>query len=555
MNVARLHLANFKRFTDLTIDLSSCAGAPKLVLLIGANGSGKSSVFDAFEYLSARHKGEPQGLDAFGFGLRKDGGAAYARYLKKDLDAETSVSCSFGGGFEISRSNESQATASPPHWDVHSAFYGRSSLRTIPELRGVRGGREGVGADSDRPRRYIDQDRRFETDVSEMTTRIHDEVWESHFDADQLRAKFLDPLNEALARIFANGSPTQLHLTRISPALENRPPDIRFRKGASEIHYDLLGSGEKEVFNILLNLFVRSEHYANTIYFIDELDVHLHTRLQHALVREVVDHWIPDCSQLWTASHSLGFIEYASDAPDAAIIDFDDLDFDRPQVLTPSPKSAEIFDIAVPRDSALKVFPNKTLVLVENTDAPLYNAIDDLPDLLFVGVRDKNAVGLRVRADEDLCGLIDRDYLGAGEVEVLRREQPRLFVLGYYSIESYLLHPRNLAEVSPPDFDETEYRRLVRDCMTAARDRLLTTLERSRNSYEVLKTLPRDTKERAVQEIATATASDDFETFYPFLNMKNQRPGTYLGPFNLQDLDLARTEWMRRAIATVLGVA
>ena len=58
MNVTRLRLANFKRFTDLTIDLSSCAGAPKLVLLIGANGSGKSSVFDAFEYLSAHHKGE-----------------------------------------------------------------------------------------------------------------------------------------------------------------------------------------------------------------------------------------------------------------------------------------------------------------------------------------------------------------------------------------------------------------------------------------------------------------------------------------------------------------
>ena len=58
MNVTRLRLENFKRFTDLTIDLSSCAGAPKLVLLIGANGSGKSSVFDAFEYLSAAHKGD-----------------------------------------------------------------------------------------------------------------------------------------------------------------------------------------------------------------------------------------------------------------------------------------------------------------------------------------------------------------------------------------------------------------------------------------------------------------------------------------------------------------
>ena len=555
MNLTRLRLENFKRFTDLTIDLSSFAGAPKLVLLIGANGSGKSSVFDAFEYLSAPHKEASPGRDVWEYALRKgNGGPGYSAYLKKDSTADMSVSCSFGGGFEIRRSNDSPATTSPPTWDVKSAFYGRSSLRTIPELRG--GHRTGgpVGADRDRPRRYIDPDTRFETDVSEMTKRIHDEVWESQFDSDRLRAQFVDPLNDALTRIFANGSPTRLQLTRISPALEDRPPDIRFTKGTSEIHYDLLSSGEKEVFNILLNLFTRREHFTSTIYFIDELDVHLHTRLQHALIREVVEHWIPDYSQLWTASHSLGFIEYAGDAEDAAIIDFDDLDFDRPQTLTPAPKSAAIFDIAVPRDSALKVFPNKTLVVCENQDALLYNATE-LPGLLFVGARDKNAVGLQTRASAELRGLVDRDFIGSEEIEVLRLEQPQLFVLGYYSIESYLFHPRNLAEASPPGFDETEYRRLIQERMVGIRDHLLMTLERSRNSYEVIKTLPQETKARAMQEIAAATASDDFETFYPFLDMKNQRPGDYLAPFNLQRLDLARTDWMRDAMAAVLGVA
>ena len=160
-----------------------------------------------------------------------------------------------------------------------------------------------------------------------------------------------------------------------------------------------------------------------------------------------------------------------------------------------------------------------------------------------------------MRANEELRGIIDRDYIGAEEIEALRREQLRLFVLGYYSIESYLYHPRNLAEVSPPGFDETEYRRLIRECMAAVRDRLLMTLERSRNSYEILKALPKDTKDRAMQEIAEATASEDFETYYPFLDMKNQRPGDYLAPLKLQPLALARTEWMRRAVGGVLGVA
>ena len=128
-------------------------------------------------------------------------------------------------------------------------------------------------------------------------------------------------------------------------------------------------------------------------------------------------------------------------------------------------------------------------------------------------------------------------------------------MLGYYSIESYLLHPQNLAEASPPGFDEAEYRRLIRERMTASRDRLLMTLERSRSSYEIFKALPKATKDRATQEIAEATASEDFETFYPFLDMKTQRPGDYLAPLNQQPLDLARTAWLRRAIADVLGVA
>ena len=559
MNVTRLRLANFKRFTDLTIDLSSCAGAPKLVLLIGANGSGKSSVFDAFEYLSAQHKGDAappstRFSEAFSDAFHK--GEAYDKflsYLKKSPAAEMSVSCSFGGGCEVRRSDASSPITSPTDWNVKSAFYGRSSLRTVPELRATPKAVD-VGADPDRPRRFIEFDMRFDADVAQTTEDLLREFWGKDFASDEIKVRFVEPINDALARVFGNGSATTLRLTQMIPALGQKPADIRFRKGQSDFHYDLLSSGEKEVFNILLNLFTRREHFPNAIYFIDELDVHLHTRLQHALIQEVVEHWIPDYSQLWTASHSLGFIEYAGDAADAAIIDFDDLDFDRPQVLAPAPKSPDIFEIAVPRDSALKVFPNQTLVVCENKDALLYNAIQ-LPGLLFVGARDKNAVGLQTSANDEFHGLIDRDFIGSQEIETLRRDQPNLFVLGYYSIESYLLHPQNLAEASPPGFDETEYRRLIRERMAAVRDRLLMTLERSRNSYEVIKTLPTAAKARAMEEIGAATASDDFETFYPFLDMKNQRLGEYLRHFNLRPLDLARTAWMRDAIAAVLGVA
>lgn len=50
MKIKSLQLKNFKRFADLT--LQGIPGNYRLVLLIGSNGSGKSSVFDAFEVLS-----------------------------------------------------------------------------------------------------------------------------------------------------------------------------------------------------------------------------------------------------------------------------------------------------------------------------------------------------------------------------------------------------------------------------------------------------------------------------------------------------------------------
>ena len=270
-------------------------------------------------------------------------------HFEKSSGTESSVSITLGGGVALTRSKEIHTVATPRNWNCKSAFYGRSSFRTVPELRPRGRSPANVASDSDRPQRFIEHDSRFDTDISEVTEKILREVWGEDFNSETMRARFVDPINDSLARIFGNGSSTTLRLIRMIPALEQKPPDVRFEKGHSDIHYDLLSSGEKEVFNIVLNLFVRREHFPNAIYFIDELDVHLHTRLQYALLKEIVENWIPENSQLWTASHSLGFIDYANTSADSAIVDFDEFDFDQPLVLRPSPKADQIFDIAVPQ--------------------------------------------------------------------------------------------------------------------------------------------------------------------------------------------------------------
>ena len=536
MNIEALHLKNFKRFSELRIDLSALDAPPKLLLLIGANGSGKSSIFDAFEYLS----GPAKGLRDY-----------YLDYFKKQTDADMSVDCTLGGGVRVQRINNKQVSASAG-WDGSSAFYGRSSFRTVPELSGQTRAPIDLTADEDRPQRFIEQDTRFATDVSQITENILHEVWGEPFDSDTMRARFTDPINEALERVFSASFPTGLRLRKLIPALSGKPPDIRFQKGGSDVHYDLLSSGEKEVFNIILNLFIRREHFPNAIYFIDELDVHLHTSLQYSLVREIVERWIPENSQLWTASHSLGFIDYASGSDDAAILDFDDLDFDQPQTLQPAPKSEHVFDIVVPRSSVLKVFPNKRLIICENKDARLYNAID-LPKLLFVGVRDKNSVAVQSRGSQEFHRLIDRDFLGTEEIREIGRRQANIQVLDYYALENYLYHPENIAQLNPAGHDDLAYRAALKNQMATVRDRMLVNLRGSRGSYEIIQEFSNELKRQAIQEIEQATASNDFDTFYPFLDMKKNRPTAYLAEFNLRPVDLASTRWMRDAIARLVA--
>jgi len=97
------------------------------------------------------------------------------------------------------------------------------------------------------------------------------------------------------------------------------------------------------------------------------MDCHLNTALQFNLLEEILNKWIPDSSQLWTASHALGFIDFARSSHQAAIIDFDLLNFDARQYLLPMSKDkADVYEIAVPKATIQSIFKGYKLVVVEN---------------------------------------------------------------------------------------------------------------------------------------------------------------------------------------------
>lgn len=515
MFISKIELKNFKRFTDLTVDLSGISTPPKLVLMIGANGSGKSSIFDAFEYSTTIVDEEQE---------------YYYRKIA-DYDAQLFI-------YDTESKNPK--------------FYGRSAHRHVPQLtRQTVSGLIELAQDSDRPRRYIEFDQRFENDIAMLMRKMFADFFGEKSQADAIKKRYIEPINLSLENIFGNDSTTSLKLYSLLPPIDGKPVEIFFSKGKTqEIHYDLLSSGEKEIVNILFNLLNRREYYQDTIYFIDELDVHLNTALQYNLIKEITENWIPDNCQLWTASHSLGFIQYAQESKEAVILDFDQLDFDQPHTILPQPKeSLEIYEIAVPGEILPKLFKDRQIVLCENQNDEFYNLLA-LDNKLFIGVKDKRQVFVSAKGNETYLGLMDRDYLADSEIVKIREKYPNLYVLNYYNFENYLYHPDNLAQAIP-GFNQEAYQAEIVRQKNEQRDGILMGLELARRSYaELNEENLRD--KNAGDSIATALRSDELESFYPFFDMKSRFNHQPLAQLNLAKSRLVQTTWFKAAINKLL---
>ena len=536
MKIRKVELTNFKRFSDLTIDLGR-GNLPKLVLLIGANGSGKSGVFDAFERVSNKAVDIVPEPDYY----RK--GQTVAKILI-DFDNQKSVH------YEIYGNPATKMYLMGNESIKDSSFYGRSATRYLPRITHTSIGQNSfIVENSDRPNFYIDFDNRFENDINTLIYDILQKVFKgintnSPEQLDDIKA-FLSRINESFTKIFDDKTAINLRFLELQIPHDGIPVRILFQKGDSIINYDLLSSGEKEVINILFNLFVRTPHYQDTIYFFDELDTHLHTSLQYNLLKEITENWIPENCQIWSATHSLGFIQYAKSSKDAVIIDFDSLDFDIPQYLTPD-VSSEVFEIAVPKETLDVLFRDKKKIFCERNNASLFNLLG-LQDCIFLGETDKNSIYLRIKdTPEKTFGLMDRDYLSDIERESLIKKYPNLIVLDYYCLENYMYHPDNIKELVP-DFDVEKYRKMVTDRKNEKKDEIIYGLRNSRQSYIFF--TQADIKNNK-EDVFQLLNSDVFEDFYKVFNMKNR--GGLTGLQNPSEKKLVKTQWFKSKMEALI---
>ena len=444
MRIKSAHLRNYKRFTDLQItDIPETA---RLVVMIGPNGSGKSSLFDAFLF---KAQNDPTVRN-----IHMDH-ANQEYYYKSAAEAEQRTnSQSLWNRISIGFQSGEPASGA---WQT--AFYIRSPYRNEPEFQV--GSISEVGRASENPRfsRIIDSDQA----VSDSYRRL---AWKRLTDLDSkapanttfgdYRSSSILELQSAMTALFSD-----LQLQDFGGITGKG--GFRFAKGTvPDFQYKNLSGGEKAAFDLLLDMFVKREEYQDAIYCIDEPEAHVAVAIQGTLLDALLA-LLPPSSQLWIATHSVGFVRAASQRMesqgDVVFLDFKDQDFDEPVVLRPQPTSRSfwrsVYKVALD-DLAVLVAPARIVLCEGNRDRPsdgfdakCYSKLfaDTHGDTLFLsrgsasqveGSDDLMAVIKEVVEGAEILKLIDRDDMSDERRDELLVNHSELRILRRRELENYL---------------------------------------------------------------------------------------------------------------------
>lgn len=438
MKISKVHIRGFKRFTDLTV--SELPETAKLVILVGPNGSGKTSLFEAFHYW----------YKLKGFSHLGDADYLFKKGIEVgDKDWNKLVEIEF---------HNQQLT---DQQEIKGKFYFRTAYRNEVDFTVNQLTQQKDPTQQSRLASLMQND----LTVSENYQRLISQTLSGVFDlnngnrkVEQLREELIGKIKSSLSSIFED-----LNLSSIGDPLSNG--SFYFEKGNSkDFHYKNLSAGEKSVFDLVLDMIIKSSYFDNAVYFIDEPETHMHTRLQAKLLNELYN-LTPQNSQLWISTHSIGMLKEAEELellhPNSVVfLDFDNRDFDLTENIYPAKIDKTIwnrfFDLAFADFSKL-IAPSK-IVFCEGTsqgrkykdfDAQIYSKIFENKhyNTKFVSIGscseieniENQSVNIisNILKSSDIKKFIDRDDKSTQEIQELQQKGIRVSKKRH--IESYLL--------------------------------------------------------------------------------------------------------------------
>lgn len=386
---------------------------------------------------------------------------------------------------------------------VKGRFYFRTAYRNEPDFT------ISNLAKQDDPTRRVKLETLMvnDTTVSENYQRLISQtlsgVYENNDRAktvDQLKDELIGKIRESLARIFPD-----LNLSSIGEPLSSG--SFYFEKGvAKDFHYRNLSAGEKCVFDLVLDMIIKSTYYQDSVFCIDEPEAHMHTRLQGKVLRELFN-LTPDSSQLWISTHSIGMLKEAEDIeqenPGSVIfLDFDNRDFDLTENITPAIIDNTIwdkfFDLAF-ADFAQLIAPKRIVFCEGNSqgrkykdfDAQIYGKLFERKhyDTKFISVGSSNEIenienaSVRVVSNilksSTIIKFVDRDDKSDGEIQELLQKGIKTSKRRH--IESYLFDDEIIKVLCRAVGKEL----LIEDCLAAKKNAIQASISRGNPSDDV----------------------------------------------------------------------
>jgi AAA domain, putative AbiEii toxin, Type IV TA system len=363
MKIKKIQLKNgYKRFFDLTIDLGD--EPKKIIALVGSNGCGKSSVLDGLLFHSNAYYGSignKGAKDNLYHSMNQSPVFDYNNVIIELKDSD------FGGVLNKKNTTGNQKTM----FSFRSSYRYNSNLKitnsqAMPEIK-----LNNYGASAS-----TDLDDKMDENYRRLNIKYNKYLNDSDIKPSEAKLKIIGDLNKAISNCL------DLKISSIGN-IEASQGTLYFIKNdhPKEFEFNVLSSGEKEVVDILLDLYLRQEEYNETIFLLDEPELHISTAIQKKLLLEI-NKLIGNNCQLWLTTHSIGFLRALQEdlKDECQIIQFNGTMnlASTKQTLVPMKKSIanwrKIFEIAL--DDLAHLVSPKQIIYCEGRDSVGNNKIE-----------------------------------------------------------------------------------------------------------------------------------------------------------------------------------
>lgn len=483
MKIKKVQIKNgYKRFHNLTIDLGD--NPKRIVALIGPNGCGKSSVLDALLYSNS----------LFGQAVGNKGMRDYTYHsmLQTPNISSNDVEITLeSGNFRQIRQSLQNSGNQNTIFSFRSSYRYNGNLKVqrtnaLPELR-----LNNYGASL-----TIDIDDKMDINYQRLHIMYNNYLNETDSKPSEAKLKIIGDLNIALQNCL------DIKIESLGDIAANQG-SLYFSKidHPKFFEFNVLSSGEKEVVDLILDIYLRKDEYKESIYLIDEPELHINTSIQRKLIIEINKLVPPNC-QIWFATHSIGFLRALQDElrNESQIIEFKNGEKygSTSVILSPVPMTRtnlkRIFSTAL--DDLTNLISPKRIIYCEGKDIPgignsengldanvLNNIFNEkYNETIFVSSggnteldqRSQIAIKIlsKVFSEIDILVLKDRDISSGRQTtendrQIYLQNNPKNHrVLKRWEIENYLFDKEVLKKycsLNSLNFDEIEYDKFVTD--------------------------------------------------------------------------------------------